>query len=132
VKPDAPLPSGQMHMECLFYPPKRFRSGRSVISTKQVELMSKHQGEVLKTMITQYENIFVYARGSYLKSLQMAAERSDVEIKEILSAYELSVFKKKGILWMKMGLRMPKVFRVFSRRILAIVQKNYEQLTFPI
>jgi hypothetical protein len=132
---------GQMQMKSLFYPPKRFRSGRSVISKKQIEEMAKDQCETFKKMASRYNTILVYARGSYMKSLQFAEQSlytnscsslGQSTLIFLLSEYELSCLKRNGILWMKMGLRMHKAFRVFSRRILAILNEEHEQLTFPI
>jgi hypothetical protein len=132
VEPNIKESSGQMQMKSLFYPPKRFRSGRSVISKKQIEKMVKDQFKILKEMSLKYDKILVYARGSYLKSLLQASQISCVKTGVLLSEYELSVLKRKGILWMKMGLRMNIAFKIFSSRIVAHVNHKSEQLSFPM
>ena len=58
-----------------------------------------------------------YVRGSYLEAIRLAAKKSGTEIKEIFSDDELAQLKRKGIRWMKIGLRMPEAFTIFRKRI---------------
>jgi hypothetical protein len=119
----------QLRFESLLFPPKNFRSGRSVISKSQLIKMVKEQTKGLKILALRYNKVLVYARGSYLKSLQMSARQAKVEVVEVLSEYELSRLKKKGIMWMKVGLRMPVAFRALQMLVLRLAgEKRAEQM----
>jgi hypothetical protein len=119
----------QIRFESLLYPPNNFRSGRSVISKTQLASMVQEQTKGLKILSLKYDKVLVYARGSYLKSLQMAVRQAKVEVIEVLSEYELSRLKKKGIMWMKVGLRMSDAFLVLQKRLLRLAgEKEEEQM----
>jgi hypothetical protein len=90
------------------------------------------QANGLRELQAKYKTLLVYARGSYLASVQQAAERSKVRVMSLLTEYELSLLKRKGILWMKMGLRMRQACSVFQKRIHAIAFEKPHQMQVPM
>lgn len=98
-------------------PPKNFRSGRSWISKVVKEEMAKNIAEYLYKNGNKYNTKIAYVRGSYLEAVRMAAKKTGIEIKEFFSDDELAQLKKKGIMWMKVGLRMPTPFIIFRMKI---------------
>jgi hypothetical protein len=132
--------------------PKTFPSGRSWISKAQIVHMADSIVEYLKSYILNHKseiNVIAYVRGSYLEAVRMANtriltqindadpradQRSGSTIQEIFTDDELAQLKKKGIRWMKIGLRMPTAFIVFKMKIKYLLvdqsaKKSPEQLT---
>lgn len=105
-------------------PPKNFRSGRSWISKKVKEEMAENIAEYLKTQKHKNTKTIAYARGSYLEAVRLAVKKSGVEVKEIFDDDELAQLKKKGIMWMKVGLRMPTAFIIFRMKMRFIAMEN--------
>lgn len=110
-------------------PPKRFRSGSSGVTKEQIEQMADSIVEYLESRMKNQESckVIAYVRGSYLEATRLAAKKSGIEIKEIFSDDELAQLKKKGIRWMKIGLRMPEAFTIFKRRIEELVKNDEEK-----
>jgi hypothetical protein len=116
----------------LTLPPKRFPSGRSWISKAKRESMAQRYVPELKRIAAEYACIFVYARGSYLLALQLAVEFSGVTVLELLSHYHLSVLKKAGLLWMKVGLCMPIALRCCRESLMYYLgRQENDQGSFP-
>lgn len=106
-------------------PPKNFRSGRSWISKEVKEEMSNSIVEYLKAKkLKSYKLVIAYVRGSYLEAVRLAVKKSGVEIKEIFTEDELTELKSKGIMWMKVGLRMPQAFEIFQKRIIEFIKED--------
>jgi hypothetical protein len=106
-------------------PPRRFASGKSWISTEQKREMAERYALRLKREQGRYKHVLVYARGSYLEAIRIAAREYDISITELIEPSELTEFKKKGWMWMKVGLRMPEVFEVFKKRIQEIEEDRF-------
>lgn len=103
-------------------PPQRFRSGRSWVSKEQIHQMA----EFVKHRVSNRKAI-AYVRGAYLEVVRLA------NIESVLREDELKVLKKKGIRWMKVGLRMPEAFGIFQKRIIKFSKvENSKQLKLPI
>jgi hypothetical protein len=115
-KPDVPAPA---------LPPRRFASGKSWISAEQKKKMATRYGVWLQNRQTRYKRVLVYARGSYLAAVRMAEAQYNIRITELLDPTELTSFKRKGWVWMKVGLRMPEVFEVFQERIQEIEENRF-------
>lgn len=98
-------------------PPQRFASGQSWISKEVKQAMAKEIAEYIKKTGNNYGQRIAYARGSYLEATRIAQRMSGLEIKEIFMEDELTKLKKKGVMWMKVGLRMPEAFTIFQKRI---------------
>jgi predicted metallo-beta-lactamase superfamily hydrolase len=124
-------------------PPKNFRSGRSWISKAVKEEMAENIEKYLKKNGNKYNTKIAYVRGSYLEAVRMAnkaisGQRIAVSenetlnpkrytlnpITELLAEEELSNLKKRGIRWMKIGLRMPEAFTIFQKRIRDIMKEE--------
>jgi hypothetical protein len=105
-------------------PPKNFRSGRAWVSKKVKQGISEHIADYLYKNSNKYHAIIAYARGSYLEAVRMAARKTGMDIKEIFSDDELTQLKKKGIMWMKVGLRMPVAFIIFRMKIRHMVMEH--------
>lgn len=75
-----------------------------------------------------YEKRMVYARGSYLETVEMASENSGVNIESILTESDLVRLKRLGIKWMKIGLKMPECFSIFKQRIAEITDNEDMQM----
>lgn len=109
-------------------PPQRFRSGKSWVSSKAIEKMAENIIKYLYGVRGEYDTKVAYVRGSYLEAIRLAVERSGIGIKEIFTEKELTELKKKGWLWMKVGLRMPEAFKIFERRIQEFIKEDDRQL----
>jgi hypothetical protein len=123
-------------------PPKNFRSGRSWVSKKQIEHMAEKVVDYVRTHAEKYDKIIAYVRGSYLEAIRMANKVMSNEqcvirkngklpitnyplpITELFTDDELAQLKKKGIRWMKVGLRMPEAFTIFKKRIRDIIRES--------
>lgn len=134
-------------------PPQRFRSGMSWINKKQIEQMAENIVEYIKTL--KHENIktIAYVRGAYLEAVRIANRNLELvtrnsykdneklqvtdyklRITEFFSDDELAQLKKKGIMWMKVGLRMPTAFIAFRMKIKEFVkecEREPKQLKLP-
>jgi len=98
-------------------PPKNFPSGRLWISKKIIKKMTENIIKYLHQNGNKYNTKIVYARGSYLEATKLASQKSGIEVREIFTENELAGLKKKGIMWMKVGLRMSESFEIFKKRI---------------
>jgi len=112
-------------------PPSRFRSGRLWIKKEQINRMAdnivKYLSQRRKSVLpseVRLPNIVAYVRGSYLEAIRLAnkkiLEMTEVRlpyIETIFTNDELSQLKKKGIMWMKVGLRMSTPFIIFRMKI---------------
>jgi len=115
-------------------PPKKFQSGRSWITKEVKQEMAKEIVEYLKKTRHIYGRRMAYVRGSYLEAVRMANEElrmrnPELMIKEIFTEDELAELKKRGIMWMKVGLRMPEAFEIFKKRMVEFSQEENKQLT---
>jgi hypothetical protein len=102
-------------------PPVRFPSGRLWISKEVIGKMADEIVKYIRVRGAKYERIIAYTRGSYLDAVRLAVKRSGISIQEIFTDEELTQLKKKGILWMKVGLRMPTPFIIFRMKIKCMV-----------
>ncbi|MFH1565489.1 MAG: hypothetical protein ABIC82_06685 [bacterium] len=105
-------------------PPANFRSGRLWITKEQIEQMADSIVDFIKTQEHKNIKTIAYCRGSYLEAVRLASKKSGIEIKEIFSDDELAQLKKKGILWMKVGLRMPTPFIIFRMKIREFIKED--------
>jgi hypothetical protein len=94
--------------------------------------MACTQAKQLMQMSIMYKKIIAYSRGSYRESTAQAAKLARVPLTAILNEFELSVVKRRGILWMKAGLRMREVFDIFERRMVATIDGKKEQTRIPV
>lgn len=106
-------------------PPARFSGRQSWVSKEMIGEMAKNLGIYIRQSGGKYNRIIAYARGSYLEAVRLAG------IESVLREDELAILKKKGIRWMKVGLRMDEAFNIFKQRIVEFAQDNGEnkQLT---
>lgn len=112
-------------------PPRRFRSGRLWVKDEQIQKMAGNITNYLNAKSQTSNKSFkaiAYVRGSYLVATKLASKKSGLEIKEIFTDQELKILKKKGFMWMKVGLRMPEAFKIFQKRIIEFTKsKNNNQ-----
>jgi hypothetical protein len=114
-----------------------------------------------RTSYIAHRKFFAYCRGSYLEAVHRAnaslkskcptpsveeepatGKRSVLDvvtrkhadpIRSLLTEADLQPLKKRGIMWMKVGLRMPDAFDIFKYRIREIVRENQGgQLHLPM
>ncbi len=104
-------------------PPKNFRSGRLWISKEVIKEMADNISKYLYKNGNKYNTKIAYVRGSYLEAVRIASKKSGIEIKEFFTDDELAQLKKKGIMWMKVGLRMPSPFIIFRMKIRYMVME---------
>lgn len=113
-------------------PPKNFRSGRSWISKKVKMEMAENITKYLYGNGNKYNTKIAYVRGSYLEAVRLASEKSGIKIQEIFTEEELAMLRKRGMKWMKVGLRMPEAFTIFRQRIKEFTQNEHRQLKLPM
>lgn len=99
-------------------PPARFRSGRNLITKDQIVQMAD---DVRRQ--TSNRKAIAYVRGAYLEVVRLA------NVESVLREEELKALKKKGIRWMKIGLRMDEAFTIFKKRIVEFSKSENKQLT---
>ena len=97
-------------------PPRNFRSGRSWVSKEQINQMANN----VRHQVSNRKAI-AYVRGAYLEAVKLA------NVESVLSEAELAVLKKKGIRWMKVGLRMDEAFEIFKKRIKEFVNEDEDR-----
>jgi hypothetical protein len=123
-------------------PPQNFRSGRSWVSKAQINQMADSIVDYLRFKISdcgfnksKIENhkseikALAYVRGSYLEAVREANKKLrvtdyELQVTSVLAEEELTQLKKKGIRWMKIGLRMPEAFDIFKARIRKIAKEG--------
>lgn len=84
---------------------------RSWVNEAQIQRMARRYAEFLSkhyppTDLPSYSPIIVYARGAYLQAMRRASVLSGVPIREVLSETDLVKLRRKGMAWMKVGLRL--------------------------
>ena len=99
-------------------PPKNFRSGRTWVSKEQINQMA---GSVKHQVSNTNRKAIAYVRGAYLEAVRLA------NVESVLSEAELAPLKKKGIRWMKVGLRMDEAFTIFKRRVKEIIKNDEDR-----
>ena len=119
-------------------PPRNFRSGSSGVTKEQIEQMADNIVEFIKTKKQEnIKTIVAYCRGAYLEAVNLANQELRIRneektiihnscfmIQSIFSDDELALLKKKGIRWMKIGLRMEEAFTIFQKRIRELLREN--------
>jgi hypothetical protein len=114
-------------------PPQRFRSGRLWITKTQINQMADSIVKYLKANSYKLKaSPIAYVRGSYLEAVKLVNKKLQVtdyglRVTSILREEELIHLKKKGIMWMKVGLRMPTPFIVFRMKIRAMVEDEQQE-----
>lgn len=111
-------------------PPRRFQSGKSWVTQKDIKQIAILVAVYFTKTRDQYIKRIIYARGAYLEIMRLAGEMSGTEVEEIFSEKELTELKKKGWLWMKVGLRMPEAFEIFKKKIKESTKEEDGQLKF--
>jgi hypothetical protein len=116
------------------YPPALFRSGRTWLKKEQIGKMANNIIQYLKANSYKLKALpIAYVRGSYLEVVRLANKKLEPNtynlnpIQEIFSDDELSQLKKRGIKWMKIGLRMPEAFEIFQKRIRDINKESEDR-----
>ena len=99
-------------------PPQHFRSGRTLIKKEQIVQMANN----VRRRVSNRKAI-AYVRGAYLEVVRLA------NVESVLREEELAVLKKKGIRWMKVGLRMDEASEIFKKRIVEFSKNENKQLT---
>jgi hypothetical protein len=72
--------------------------------------------------------VIAYVRGAYLEAVRLANKKlqptthDPQTIIELFDDDELAQLKKKGIMWMKVGLRIPTAFIAFRIKMRCIVE----------
>jgi hypothetical protein len=142
---DVDLKSQIINQKWNTLPPGNFRSGRLWVRKEQIEHMADNIVEYLRFQISdcgfksKIENhtfgikVIAYARGSYLEAVRIANKKLKSNpynlkpIQEIFDDQELAQLQKKGIVWMKVGLRMWTAFVVFRVKIRFMVRELEEE-----